>query len=94
MKKMLLPILIFFAGIVFSAFTISNHKSEKVDDGQLWYEFVGVDPNNPSDYVLLGDGTVAPPCNAGPNRCAVKAVEGIPGHPDLSDLNIIIKTME
>jgi hypothetical protein len=91
MKKMLLPMLVLAAGIAFSAFTVSNHESKKVD-GQMWYEFVGTDVNSPSDYSLLGDGTQAPSCDANTTiRCAVLAEEGTSGHPDLSDPNIEIR---
>lgn len=91
MKKILLPMLVLAAGIAFSAFTVSKHETKKLD-GQLWYEFVGTDVNSPSDYSLLGDGSQAPACNASTSiRCAVLAVEGTSGHPDLSDPDIQIR---
>lgn len=78
-------------GISLSAFTSNKHESKRVD-GQLWYDFTGTNPNSASDYTLRGDGTQAPACDANTTiRCAVLAVEGTSGHPDLSDPDIEIR---
>lgn len=79
------------AGIAFSAFTVTGNQPKSAD--QLWYEFTGGNENVSSSYQLLGDGTVAPECTTGSERCAVKATEDpqSPGHPDLSDSEIEIR---
>ena len=97
MKKYVLGIIAIVVAIAGSAFTAADKGVKKVD-GQLWYEFVGTDPGDAADYFIIGDGTVAPLCDAQTqNRCAVLAIPNQTlgeDFPDLGDPDKVIRNKQ
>jgi hypothetical protein len=72
MKKYLLGVVAVVLAITFSAF--SKTVSPKTLAGEKWFQLApGGNPNEPSDYSLLGNGSTAPSCT-GVNVCAKLAI--------------------
>jgi hypothetical protein len=95
MKKFrfVLPMIALVLAVATSAFT--SEKQHASSTTGLWYRFVGTDQDDPLDYELLDDGTVAPECNAETSiRCAVQAPAN-PEHgsdyPDLEAQGVVIR---
>ncbi len=90
MKKYFLLLLIAALSIGVISFTSTDKEVILPPQMQKWYDFIGEDPTDPSDY----EPHVGPPpnCAGGCIRCAVKALplSGNPSQPDLNDPNIFI----
>jgi len=69
--RFVLSMLIVALAITFSAFKADTKDIQNVN--QLWYEFTGGDPAEPTNYQVLGNGMEEPDCTTGSVRCAVKA---------------------
>lgn len=65
--------------------TVESKKEQPVLI-QQWYDFLGGDETNPSNYVLRNPQT-PPSCHDGDIMCAVKASANptLPGKPNLAD---------
>lgn len=89
MKKYLLGLVVVAMAITFSAFSTTN--SPKPLAGEKWFQLnPGGNPNVPSDYSLLGDGSTAPSCT-GSKVCAKLAIPNSE-HEEMPDLTTTIDT--